>query len=79
MTIEELKNKHSKLLNVGSFKDTKWKETADLELKESVNLSIEFAISVLENMDIQHCQECYGNKIVEDKIQELKSYLDEKS
>lgn len=68
MIIEELEDRHL---------DLKWteymsnKEHADLHTK----LSIQFAIEVLE----ETAKLCFSDRsIVEDKIQELKTYLDEK-
>lgn len=42
-------------------------------------LSIQFAIEVLESLDVGKCYECSANFEVEDKIQELKQYLDERN
>jgi hypothetical protein len=79
MTIEELKNKHHNVvINPLSYKNT--------TPEEHTKLSIKFVISVLEDTDAQILY-TLGNtfeyfeitEIITNKIQELKTYLDEKS
>ena len=63
MTIEELKDKHFNI-DEGNV------EIPISFVNSHTKLSIQFAIEVLEDMD-EHTQ-------INDKIQELKQYLDEK-
>ena len=66
MNIDELKVKHENY-------------NTDYPAKHT-HISIEFAISVLEDFTTQYC-ECGridSNEPIEIKIQELKTYLDEK-
>ena len=72
MNIQELEDKHGNIplepLNFDEFYEV-----------EHTKLSVEFAISVLEEFTIQYC-ECGrvdDNVEIESKIQELKQYLDE--
>jgi len=65
MTVGELKDKHRDCLMIDNY----------LELTMHVNTSIEFAISILENIPIDSTQPGYD--YVQNKIQELKNYLDE--
>lgn len=74
MTIEELKDKHGNIplepLNFDEF-----------YYKKHTKLSVEFAISVLESIDMSlhlNSEAIYSKrqqKFIEDKIQELKQYL----
>ena len=76
MSIEELENKHGDIplepLNFDEF-----------HYKKHTKLSVEFAINVLENIDMKlhlNSEAIYSKrqqKFIEDKIQELKQYLDE--
>ena len=72
MNIQELEDKHGNIplepLNFDEFYEV-----------EHTKLSVEFAISVLEEFTIQYC-ECGrvdANVEIESKIQELKQYLNE--
>ena len=72
MNIQELEDKHADIrfqpLNFDEFYEVK-----------HTKLSVEFAISVLEEFTIQYC-ECGridDNVEIESKIQELKQYLNE--
>ena len=74
MNIQELEDKHGDIplepLNFDEF-----------HYKKHTKLSVEFAISVLEEFTIQYC-ECGridDNVEIESKIQELKQYLNEES
>ena len=78
MTIEELKNKHSELIEVGLGNTEE--ELAEYwfnKQKEHTELSIQFAIEILEEIEICNSLGELPD-IIEDKIQELKQYLDEK-
>ena len=76
MNIEELEDKHGNIplepLNFDEF-----------HYKKHTKLSIEFAISVLESIDMSlhlNSEAIYSKrqqKFIEDKIQELKQYLNE--
>ena len=86
MNIQELEDKHKEIIGESDlhvpeyFRDsTHYDEEEELVAKEATKLSIEFAISVLEEFTIQYC-ECGridDNVEIESKIQELKQYLDE--
>ena len=72
MNIQELEDKHGNIplepLELNEFYEVK-----------NTKLSVEFAISVLEEFTIQYC-ECGridDNVEIESKIQELKQYLNE--
>jgi hypothetical protein len=78
MEIEELKYKHKETIRLSDLgildevdNHIDYDKTVDLVSGSLSKVSIEFAISVLESMD-EHTQ-------INDKIQELKTYLDEKS
>ena len=78
MTIEELKDKHSELIEVGLGNTEE--ELAEYYFNNQIqhkNVSIQFAISVLESLGVGRCYECDANNEIEDKIQELKQYLDD--
>jgi len=66
MSIEELEYKHFKIPD----------ETYLSSIKHSL-VSVEFAISVLEELDIDNFYHCGHEQIVKNKIQELKQYLNE--
>ena len=76
MSIEELENKHGDILleplNLDEFR-----------YKKHTKTSVEFAISVLENIDMKlhlNSEAVYSKrqqKFIEDKVKELKQYLDE--
>ena len=72
MTIEELEDKHRDI-------EIKYFDSTANSYPYNTKLSIEFAISVLEEFTIQYC-ECGridDNAEIESKIQELKQYLNE--
>ena len=72
MSIQELEDKHVKI----AFEPLNFDE---FHYKKHTKLSVEFAISVLEEFTIQYC-ECGridDNVEIESKIQELKQYLNE--
>ena len=72
MNIQELEDKHVKI----AFEPLNFDE---FHYKKHTKLSVEFAISVLEEFTIQYC-ECGridDNVEIESKIQELKQYLNE--
>ena len=74
MNIEELESKHYSIFEDRSIGNPNLKHT---------KLSIEFAISVLEEslnriIDVDSDEAYYIQNTLEDKIQELKTYLDEK-
>lgn len=78
MTIKELEDKHSELIEVGlGNTEEELAEYWFSKQKEHTNLSIQFAISVLESLGVGRCYECDANNEIEYKIQELKQYLDE--
>lgn len=81
MTINELEEKFRPLVYpyIGSsfLTGTESPEVIKINTKECTKLSIQFAIEVLESLDVGKCYECSANFEVEDKIQELKQYLDE--
>ena len=76
MSIEELENKHGDIplepLNFDEF-----------HYKKHAKTSVEFAISVLENIDMRlhlNSEAVYSKrqqKFIEDKVKELKQYLNE--
>ena len=77
MTIEELEDKHLNTINTGiGNTEEELAEYWFSKQKEHTNLSIQFAISVLESLGVGRCYECDANNEIEDKIQELKQYLD---
>lgn len=69
MTIEKLEDKHFLILGYGIRNEI-------ILNKEHAKLSIQFAVEVLEEMFPMMVQ--YDNELINDKIQELKQYLDEK-
>lgn len=73
MTIEELKNKHYRI-DVESAVEDK------INPKAHTKLSIEFAISVLQEFENDNFSIEYHtiDSIIKDKIQELKQYIIEK-
>ena len=78
MTIEELEDKHSELIEIGLGNTEE--ELAEYwfnKQKEHTKLSIQFAIEILEEIEICNSLGELPD-IIEDKIQELKQYLDEK-
>lgn len=79
MRIEELEDKHLNTINTGiGNTEEELAEYWFSKQKEHTNLSIQFAISVLESLGVGRCYECDANNEIENKIQELKQYLDEK-
>ena len=93
MNIQELEEKHQIIIGESDLnypeylmegltkqqQFEKYEEEESLVTKEATKLSVEFAISVLEEFTIQYC-ECGrvdDNVEIESKIQELKQYLDE--
>lgn len=76
MNIQELEDKHGDIplepLNFDEF-----------HYKKHTKLSVEFAINVLENIDMKlhlNSEAIYSKrqqKFIEDKVKELKQYLDE--
>ena len=68
MTVDELASKHydifeNRLIGNPDAKHTK--------------LSIEFTVGILRNLNIGRCHECDADNEINNKIQELKQYLDE--
>ena len=77
MTIEELEDKHSELIEVGlGNTEEELAEYWFSKQKEHTNLSIQFAIEILEKFEICNSLGELPD-VIEDKIQELKQYLDE--
>ena len=76
MNIEELEDKHVKI----AFEPLNFDE---FHYKKHTKLSVEFAINVLENIDMKlhlNSEAIYSKrqqKFIEDKVKELKQYLDE--
>lgn len=70
MSIEELENKHGDIplepLNFDEF-----------HYKKHTKLSVEYAISVLEEVNDFHYWQNKNAPTIKDKIQELKQYLNE--
>ena len=65
-------------MNIQELED-KFYKIDEGEIEKCMKLSVEFAISVLEEFTIQYC-ECGridDNVEIESKIQELKQYLNE--
>ena len=80
MRIEELEDKHLNTINTGiGNTEEELAEYWFSKQKEHTNLSIQFAISVLESLGVGRCYECDANNEIENKIQELKQYLDERN
>ena len=80
MTIEELEDEHLNTINTGiGNTEEELAEYWFSKQKEHTNLSIQFAISVLESLGVGRCYECDANNEIENKIQELKQYLDERN
>ena len=83
MTIEELEDKFRPLVYpyIGSsfLTGTESPEVIKMNTKECTKLSIEFTIKTLENLAIGKCYECDANIEIDNKIQELKQYLDERN
>ena len=76
MTIEELENKHSELIEVGLGNTEE--ELAEYYFNNQTqhkNVSIQFAISVLEEVNKNYPEIIHYR--INDKIQELKQYLDD--
>ena len=76
MNIEELEDKHVKI----AFEPLNFDE---FHYKKHTKTSVEFAISVLENIDMRlhlNSEAVYSKrqqKFTEDKVKELKQYLNE--
>ena len=76
MDIEELEDKHGKI----AFEPLNFDE---FYYKKHAKTSVEFAISVLENIDMRlhlNSEAVYSKrqqKFIEDKVKELKQYLNE--
>ena len=92
MNIQELEDKHKEIIGESDlhvpeyFRDSiHYDEEEELVAKEATKLSIEFAISVLENIDMKlhlNSEAIYSKrqqKFIEDKIKELRQYLNEES
>ena len=96
MNIQELEDKHKKVIGESDLQypdyfddytplelESRYKKEEELVSKEATKLSIEFAISVLESIDMSlhlNSEAIYSKrqqKFIEDKIQELKQYLNE--
>jgi hypothetical protein len=79
MTIEELEDKHSKIIDNDSKNPEEELFEGEFEYwlnkqKKHIKLSIQFAIEVLEDT----ARLCLADRsIIEDKIQELKEHLNE--
>ena len=70
MIIEELEDESLDLIANIKNEEAHWDDIT--------KISIKFAISVLESLGVGRCYECDANNEIENKIQELKQYLDEK-
>ena len=68
MTIEELEDKHRDI-------EIEYFDSTANSYPYNTKLSIEFAISVLEEINSKMS---FPNQVILDKIQELKNYLNEK-
>ena len=73
MNIQELRKKFEDLGHIEVFKDTKWEESAKIDIEENVKLSIQFAIEVLENITNKSPNDVITNILNE--IEELKQQL----
>ena len=77
MNIEELKEKHSEIFWMDDVSNT-------INIRLHTKLSVEFAISVLEDLKFRFeimsdmSTATHGYRFLQNKIQELKQYLDEK-
>ena len=82
MTIEELEDKHSQLIEIGlGNTEEELAEYWFSRQKEHTKLSIQFAISVLEEVQKENELSFLDldlDEYLSKKIQELKQYLDER-
>ena len=78
MNIEELEYSHYINVDKADINNTFQKEDLEYLAKEHTKLSIEFAISVLED-DLSKYTYRELPEAIKDKIQELKTYLNEEN